>query len=806
MDEKVENKKVLLSEMPISVLNARVFFPKQFYQFELTPEDNSAPFQEAAKSEKYIFIIQGKPSLFPFANPEANYRTGVIAKVRRMISFDRSDNYHVRIETKYRGVISAVTNRSGVMKGKIAIAEDEEIQMSSEQYEAYVRLILKKTAAYAAGSKFFTDAFDEQIKKVTDLSYLVDYVASNIIIKPEIKQEMLDELNVEKRALKLCDVLQEEINLIDLERDIEEKLRLQLEKSQREYHLREKINVISKELGEDESVRAEAERFREKVLQFGFSADVEEKLLRECSRMAKVPPVSSESAVIRTYLETCLDISWNTYTQEKYDTEKARKQLDRDHYGLEKVKERIIELIAVKQLAPDITGQIICLVGPPGVGKTSIAKSIAAAMNKKFERVSLGGISDEAEIRGHRKTYIGSMPGRIAEAVRRAKCMNPLILLDEIDKLDSDYKGDPASALLEVLDSEQNNAFIDHYLEIPMDLSRVTFITTANDESTIPDALYDRMEIIHLSSYTVEEKLNIAKKHLIKKQLQKHGLTANQLKFTDKGITEIIEGYTREAGVRTLERKIAEVCRKTAVMIVEGKAEKVRVSHTNIAEFLSTRKIKKDSISKEPQVGVVNGLAWTAYGGTMLEIEATVLSGSGKIQLTGQLGDVMRESAFAALTFIRTKAEEYGINENFYTENDIHVHAPEGAVPKDGPSAGVTMTTAIVSALTGIPVRSDVAMTGEVSLRGRVLPIGGLKEKSMAAYLNSIKTVFIPYDNIPDLEEISETVKNAVEFIPVKSVEEVIEKALVRKPQPAVKAAAASKPVETKSAEVKDEN
>ena len=569
-----------------------------------------------------------------------------------------------------------------------------------------------------------------------------------------------------------------------LKKTIPEK-KLRGERYIREYFLKEQMRAIASELGEEDSPQQEADELREKVQALKLPKVCEEKLLKECDKLYRMPYGSHEASVIRMYLDTCLELPWKKSSKERLDLKRAQRILDRDHYGLEKVKERFIEILAVKSLAPQQTGQIICLVGPPGVGKTSIARSIAEATGRKYVRVSLGGVSDEAEIMGHRRTYVGSMPGRIINAVKQAGVNNPLILLDEIDKLGQNFKGDPSSALLEVLDPEQNTEFTDHYVDMPFDLSNVLFITTANDAGRIPGPLYDRMDIIELGSYTLEEKLNIATRHLIKKQLKKHGIQASQLKFTKAAVKDLIESYTREAGVRTLERSIASICRKVAKMIVsDGEFTSYTVKPENLEELLGPRKYTRDQLSGEDTIGLVNGLAWTSVGGELLPIEVAVMEGTGKIQLTGSLGDVMKESAGAAITCIRTRAGALGISPKFYEKCDIHIHAPEGAVPKDGPSAGIAMATAITSALCGIPVRHDVAMTGEITLQGRVLPIGGLKEKSMAAYKNGIKTVLIPAENVPDLAEVDSVVKENVKFIPVKRVDTVLETALTHMPRP----------------------
>ena len=599
------------------------------------------------------------------------------------------------------------------------------------------------------------------------------------MIEFENKLELLGCLDPIARLNRLCVILTKEISLLNIEMDIQEKVQSQMDENQKEYYLREQMKVISKELGEDGSNLDDSKDFARKIKELKLCEETEEKLMKEAEKLSRMPESSHEAMVVRNYLDVCLSLPWNKSTKDKTDLARAEKVLNRDHYGLEKVKERILEMIAVRSLSDKNTGQIICLVGPPGVGKTSIARSVAAAMGKKYARISLGGVRDEAEIRGHRKTYIGAMTGRIMSAVIQAKSNNALILLDEIDKLGSDYKGDPSSALLEALDPEQNSTFCDHYVDVPFDLSKILFMTTANTVDTIPAPLFDRMEVIELPSYTAQEKFHICKKHIIPKQIDKNGLTSKQLKITDDAIKAIIDGYTREGGVRSLERYIGKLCRKTAREIVGGISDKVTIKTNNIGEYLGAQKFKRDLNGERDEVGVVNGLAWTAVGGELLKIEVVVLTGTGKLELTGSLGDIMKESAKAALSYVRSRADALNIDADFYKNKDIHIHVPEGAVPKDGPSAGVTITTALVSALTGLPARHDVAMTGEVTLTGRVLPIGGLREKSMAAYLMGKKTVFIPMGNKSDIEEISDEVRQRIEFVPVENVDEIIGRVLV---------------------------
>jgi len=609
--------------------------------------------------------------------------------------------------------------------------------------------------------------------------FLSEYMPANLLLKYEDKQTILNESSLLSRLEKLLMLLRQECQVLEIERDLDDKVNASLDKGQREYYLREQMHIISEELGDSEDTRAEADTYRQKIAALKLDDESTEKLLKECDRLARMQSNSAESGVIRSYLDTCLGLPWHITTEDDLDQAHARRVLDREHYGLQKVKERILELLAVRRLNTEVKGQIVCLVGPPGVGKTSIAHSIADCMGRKFARMSLGGVHDEAEIRGHRRTYIGAMPGRIISAINSAKSSNPVILLDEIDKLAGDYKGDPSSALLEVLDPEQNRTFKDNYLDIPFDLSEVLFITTANDASTIPGPLYDRMDVIELPSYTRTEKFNIAKRHLLPKQLKNNGLNG-KVTMTSGAIYEIIDGYTREAGVRNLERTITSVLRKCAQKIAAGETEKISVSGTMVKSLLGPEKVKPTFISRTDSVGIANGLAWTSVGGEMLPVEVAVIpNGTGKIEITGSLGDVMKESAQLAVTYARVHAEEYGIAPDRFKNTDLHIHAPEGAVPKDGPSAGVTLTTALVSALSGIPVRHDLAMTGEITLHGNVLPIGGLKEKSMAAFREGISTVLIPKENATDLYEVDDEVKEKIHFIPVERLSQVLKHALI---------------------------
>lgn len=777
IDKEIRASEIVPIELPTVALRGLVVFPDMFIHFDVGREKSINALKEAMDGGQQVFLVAQHDVAVDDPDYSELFKIGVIATVKQLLRLPgKNANMRVAVEGVMRarllkgvGGSDSPCLRSVVMP----IAEAPVTESKRDYARALVRHSKDLFADYAdIAPQLPTDIITGVMQK-NEPGELADYIAGNIMLEYTDRQFVLEKFDHIKRLESLCVLLADEGNLLSLEAEIGEKVQEQIDKNQREYYLREQMKIISEELGGGVSQEEELDRFRHEIFGLNVADDIKEKLLRECDRLEKSSPQSPEAAVSRNYLEICLSLPWDKYSKENNDIRKSRKILEADHYGLEKVKERILEYLAVRTLAPDIKGQIICLVGPPGVGKTSVARSIARATGREYVRISLGGVKDEAEIRGHRKTYIGSMPGRIIEALRQAGTKNPLMLLDEVDKLSSDYKGDPTSALLEVLDPEQNSSFRDHYVELPFDLSRVMFITTANVRSDIPAPLQDRMEIIELGSYTFEEKFNIAKKHLIPKQIKRHGLTAKQIKITDKALSLIIEGYTREAGVRGLEQQIAAVCRKAAVRIVDGEQEKLTVKPDDVESLLGSRKFKPESFDGKAEVGVVNGLAWTAVGGEMLEVEAAVLDGSGKLELTGSLGDVMRESAKAAVGYIRSRAKELSVDPNFYKDKDIHIHVPDGATPKDGPSAGVTMATALVSALTGKKVRRDVAMTGEISLRGRVLPIGGLKEKSMAAYRAGIKTVLIPYDNLPDLDEVDPKVRENVSFVPAKNVETV---------------------------------
>ncbi len=756
-------------------------FPGMTLHFDVGRRSSLAALKNANGQD--LFFISQKDITVEKPEEEDLYSVGVVGTVRQIIKLpDHSSTVRVVVEGKYRATIDSFIQKRLFYKVRVTPVSDDITLPSgfegSSQFleEASLYSVKRYFDDYTEYINHLSPEMFQKIYEAKELSALTDYIAGNIMLSMPDKQALLAELNVFARSELLCSVLSKETRILEIDARLQDRVQEQMDKNQREYYLREEMKAITEELGEldgDDSTGLVA-----KIRESRMPDALKEKLYSETERLKRMSPSSADGNVLRSYIEKCLEIPWGQYTKENTSLEKAKKTLEKDHYGLKDVKERITEMLASLIVSPEIKGQIICLAGPPGVGKTSVARSIAAATGRKYVRLSLGGVRDEAEIRGHRKTYIGSMPGRIINALIEAGSMNCLMLLDEIDKLGSDFKGDPSSALLEVLDREQNFSFRDHYIELPVDLSKVLFITTANDKHMIPDALRDRMEIIDLPSYTYEEKFSIAKKHLIPKQMKEHALTKANLKISDAALRIIIDGYTREAGVRILERKIAALCRKETVRLASGNTQRLDITPKNIEEFLGVRKYRPEENVLESAVGVVNGLAWTAVGGELLKAEAVVLQGTGKAECTGSLGDVMKESVRTAVSYVRSRADKFMINPDFYKENDIHVHFPEGAVPKDGPSAGVTVTTALVSALTGRKVRGNVAMTGEVTLTGRVLPIGGLREKSMAAYREGISKVIIPWGNISDLEEIDEPVKAKLEFIPVKSVDEVIDIAL----------------------------
>lgn len=771
--------------LPMVALRGLVVFPEAVVQFDVARKKSIAAIKEALVAKKDVFLVTQKEPMLDEIGIRDLFTTGTVCEVKQILRSPNGDSYRVVVEGKYRANLCYIAKESPFLVASVMRTVERRTPVEeAEKAKALIRHTKRLFDEYHEYAPPFPPDIMLGAGSIKDEGKLADFIASNIPIEFTDKQAVLDEGNTHRRLEVLGEILNNEIKLLKLQAEIDDKVQQNMDDNQRDYYLREQMKVISTELNGDDSPETQAQKYRERILRIGFAKEDEEKLLTECDRLVRLQPSSPEAAVSQSYLDEVLALPWNTYTKDNLDIEKARKILEKDHYGLDEVKQRILELLAVRKLNPDIKGQIICLAGPPGVGKTSVAKSLARAMNRKYARISLGGVRDEAEIRGHRKTYIGAMPGNIIDALKRTKTSNPLILLDEIDKLSSDYKGDPSSALLEALDPEQNSAFRDHYIDIPYDLSKVLFITTANDLSTVPAPLKDRMEIIELYSYTFNEKFNIAKKYLIPKLLKQYSLKASQLKLRDDAIRLIIEGYTREAGVRRCEQLISKVMRKQAVKFAEGFTGKITVKASDLEELLGPRKFKDDALLKEDRVGVVNGLAWTSVGGEMLQIEALATEGTGKLELTGSLGDVMKESAKAAYSYIRSVTDKYSIPADFYKTKDVHLHFPEGAVPKDGPSAGIGITTALVSALSGNSVRADIAMTGEVTLTGRVLAIGGLKEKSMAAYKSGIKTVIIPEDNMPDIKEFDDEVKAALRFVPVTEVSEVLDMAINKPEKP----------------------
>ena len=779
MAEKVKVKITRnVSVLPAIALRGLVVFPNNIVHFEVGRAKSIAAIEAAMHANSSVFLVAQKEMDVEEPTMPDLYGYGVIAEIKQVLRVS-DDLVKVLVEGKTRARLLEL-NDGDFLQASVRPVPVRGIGADKRtQTEALVRSLKDCFEEYLSYSPQISKDIIYNIVSSDSPLFLSEYMPANLLLKYEDKQTILNESSLLSRLEKLLMLLRQECQVLEIERDLDDKVDASLDKGQREYYLREQMHIISEELGDSEDTRAEADTYRQKIAALKLDDESTEKLLKECDRLARMQSNSAESGVIRSYLDTCLGLPWHITTEDDLDQAHARRVLDREHYGLQKVKERILELLAVRKLNTEVKGQIVCLVGPPGVGKTSIAHSIADCMGRKFARMSLGGVHDEAEIRGHRRTYIGAMPGRIISAINSAKSSNPVILLDEIDKLAGDYKGDPSSALLEVLDPEQNRTFKDNYLDIPFDLSEVLFITTANDASTIPGPLYDRMDVIELPSYTRTEKFNIAKRHLLPKQLKNNGLDG-KVTMTSGAIYEIVDGYTREAGVRNLERTITSVLRKCAQKFAAGETEKISVSGTMVKSLLGPEKVKPTFISRTDSVGIANGLAWTSVGGEMLPVEVAVIpNGTGKIEITGSLGDVMKESAQLAVTYARVHAEEYGIAPDRFKNTDLHIHAPEGAVPKDGPSAGVTLTTALVSALSGIPVRHDLAMTGEITLHGNVLPIGGLKEKSMAAFREGISTVLIPKENATDLYEVDAEVKEKIHFIPVERLSQVLKHALI---------------------------
>ena len=776
MSVKVKVKTDKLGEyvhLPAIALRGLVIFPGSTVHFDVGREKSINAINEAMSLDRMIYLVPQVDMDIEDPTQADIYDVGVVAEIKQVLKL-QDGLVKVMVDAKYRAktidveknnkFISAIVKQFPVNKIRSGRENNAEalIRSIKQTFEMYLT-VGPKLAKEIVSNVFLTD----------DANKLCEYIAANIMFRIEDKMSVLTENSLEKRMNYVLKFLSNEYEVLKIEADIKAKVHAEMDRSQKEYYLRQQIKTMTEELEEGEDTRKESDEYREKISKLGLPRDKTEKLLKEVNRLEKMMGSSQEAAVIRTYLDTCLSLPWNISTKEQMNVLKAQQILDKGHYGMEKVKEKVLEILSVRQIKEDIKGQIICLVGPPGVGKTSIASSIAECLGRNFVRVSLGGVRDESEIRGHRRTYVGAMPGKIVNSLINAKSNNPVLLLDEIDKLAGDFRGDPAAALLEVLDSEQNHSFNDHYIDMPIDLSNVFFIATANNMSAIPAPLLDRMDIIELSSYTREEKFNIAKKHLIPKQLEKNGMKP-YVKFNDNAIYEIIDCYTKEAGVRNLERTVVDLLRKCAKIIASGKAEKVTLNKNKVMDMLGAEKFKPNSLDLIDTVGVANGLAWTSVGGEMLPIEVTVIpNGAGRLELTGSLGDVMKESCKIALSYIKANAEKYGITTDF-SKIDIHIHAPEGAVPKDGPSAGITLTTALLSVLTKRSVKGNVAMTGEVTLQGRVLPIGGLKEKAMAAYREGIKTVIIPFDNQPNLQDVDIKVKERIKFVPVKTIDQAI--------------------------------
>ena len=777
MADKSEKKQK--KQLPLLPLRGLTVFPFMTLYFDVGRDKSIKALEEAMINDQLIFLVAQKDASADSPGADDIYSIGTISKVKQLLKL-QGDTIRVLVEGINRAEIKKIVQDDPFFIAEVIETSIEE-DFDENEVEALKRRLNSAFEDYVKLSGKVSPDTALSVVEISNISQVSDIIANNIPLKVEQKQAILSEFHPLRRVEKLLEILYQETEILEIEKDINIKVRKQIDKLQKEYYLREQMKAIQTELGDREGIAGEVEEYKEKLKSANLPEEVEKKVLKELDRLLKMPQGSAEGGVIRTYLDWIFDLPWNKSTEEHIDLQSAEDILEKDHYGLTKVKERIIEYLAVQKLKNSLKGPILCLVGPPGVGKTSIAKSIAKALNRNYVRISLGGVKDESEIRGHRRTYVGSMPGRIISALKQAGSNNPLILLDEIDKMSSDFRGDPASAMLEVLDSEQNFAFRDHYMELPFNLSNALFLTTANTLDTIPRPLLDRMEIINLSSYTEEDKANIAMKYLLPKQIKLHGLTTKNIRVDEGTVRDIINFYTREAGVRNLEREIGSVCRKVAKVLVSENKKSVTVNKNNLEKFLGAKRFRFDYTGEKDEIGIATGLAWTPVGGDTLSIEVNLMQGSGKLELTGQLGDVMKESAKAAMSFIRSRCTELKIDEKFYEKNDIHIHVPEGAIPKDGPSAGITLATAMVSALSGLPVNRKVAMTGEITLRGRVLPIGGLKEKVLAAHRAGIETIILPIDNKKDIEEIPENVRESLNFICASDMHTVLENALVQK-------------------------
>ncbi len=767
-------------ELPLIPLRGMTIFPNMVVHFDVGRDRSTKALEMASMAESEILLCTQIDAKTENPKEDDFYHTGTIAKIKQMIRLP-GGTVRVLVEGLHRGVIQEFIEEEEYLSARVEEFIDEEKDSDETlEIQAAMRVLESEFERYISLNDRISPEELITIKEVEKPGRLADLIASLIDLSTEKAQIIIEAFDFQVRLESLHAILIEEIEILQIERDITKKVQKNISTVQKEHYLKEQLKVIQGELGDGNSIEEEVDEYIEKIKSLQLEEEIEEKVIKEANRLLNISPHSAETGVIRSYLDWIVELPWNIEKEEKIDIKESKKILNEDHYGLEDVKERILEFIAIRKLTKSIKGPILCLVGPPGVGKTSIAKSIARSLNRDFVRMSLGGVRDEAEIRGHRRTYVGAMPGKIISSIRKAGSKNPVFLLDEIDKIGNDYRGDPASGLLEVLDPEQNSTFADHFLDIPFDLSKVLFLTTANTTSTIPAPLLDRMEVIDISSYTEEEKLQIGIRYLVPKQLESHGLKEENIQISEQALRDVINGYTREAGVRNLEREIASLCRKAAKRIVEEDIETVRITTANIENYLGIKKFRQDTLFDENRVGVANGLAWTSVGGTTLSIEVNSIKGEGKVQLTGKLGDVMKESAMAGISFIRSYAEEFDIDEDFYEKKDIHIHVPEGAIPKDGPSAGITIATAVISDLTDIPIDKQVAMTGEITIRGRVLPVGGIKEKVLAAHRLGIKKVIIPDQNKRDLEDIPNKIKNDIEFVLADSMEKVLEHALVR--------------------------
>ncbi|NPV29307.1 MAG: endopeptidase La [Firmicutes bacterium] len=762
--------------LPLLPLRGILVFPYMVVHLDVGRERSVNAIDEAMLHDREIFLVTQKEAQTDEPRESDIYQVGTIAEIKQLLKLP-GGTFRVLVEGLTRGRIKKYFSMEPFIK--VLVEEYHESSEKTPEIEALMRTVVGQFEQYVKMGKKIPPETAISIVSVDDPGRLADIIASHVSLKVGDKQAILEAIDVKERLEKLSEILSREMEILDLERRINLRVKKQMEKTQKEYYLREQMRAIQKELGEKDERTAEVEELRERIAQARFPKEVEEKALKEVERLEKMPPMVAEAVVVRNYLDWLLALPWYKETRDRLDLDGAERILEEDHYGLEKPKERILEYLAIRKLATKMRGPILCFVGPPGVGKTSLAKSIARALGRKFVRISLGGVRDEAEIRGHRRTYVGALPGRIIQGMKQAGTKNPVFLLDEVDKMSADFRGDPSAALLEVLDAEQNHSFSDHYIEVPFDLSKVMFITTANVEYNIPRPLLDRMEVIRISGYTEEEKVKIAERHLIPKQLKEHGLKPHHLQISENALRGIIREYTREAGVRNLEREIAAICRKTAREVVKNKNYRVKVSASNLASFLGIPRYHYGTIEKENEVGVATGLAWTEVGGEVLSVEVSILKGKGNITLTGKMGDVMKESAQAALSYVRSRAQELGIPEDFHEKFDIHVHIPEGAIPKDGPSAGITMATALASALSGRRTSGEVAMTGEITLRGRVLPVGGIKDKVLAAHRAGIKKIILPAENKKDLEEIPPNIKRRLNFVLVRNMDEVLQEALL---------------------------